>query len=121
MASVLLSEDDPTLVGLDFATRSWEIAGVDTWIAEFSVFDDGRIDQVTGWSATGLVEPSVIPEFFEHFRALRNLGHIGGITWLNKVGWTGLDDSDPNLKDGRWDSDIVDESVRSWWIAEMER
>lgn len=119
MAAFALSQDDPSLAGRDFATRSWETAGLKTWIAEFSVWDDRRVDANTGWIATGLEEPDVIEEFFEHYRNMRRTGLLGGITWLNKNGFTSRTMQLEDVKDGRWDGPHVDPMVRDWWIDEV--
>jgi len=119
MAVFALSQEDPWLAGLDFATRSWEEAGLKTWIAELSVWDDGRVDPITGWTATGLTEPGVIEGFFEHYRNMRRTGLLGGITWLNKAGFTSRNMHLEDAKDGRWDGAHVDDQVRAWWLDEV--
>jgi len=119
MAVFALSRERPELEGRDFASRAWAEAGLKTWIAEFSVWDDGRVDPVTGWTATGLGDPGVVPHFFEHYRNLRASGLLGGITWLNKDDWTGKDSRIEDVKDGRWDSPHVHPAVRAWWLDEV--
>jgi len=101
---------------LDFASRAREATGLRTWIVEFSVFADNREDPDTGWEATALREPSVIPEFFEHYRAMRENGHIAGITWYNaNFSFAG------GPIDGRWDADHTHPEVRDWWLSEVTR
>lgn len=100
--------------GLDFASRAWNRTGRKTWVVEFSVFADGREDPETGWKATGLREPSVIPAFFEHYRTMRSNGHIAGITWYNaNFSFAG------GPIDGRWDAIHTHPDVKDWWLAEI--
>lgn len=99
--------------GLDFASRAREAIGKRTWIAEFSIFADNRTDPDTGWKATALREPSVIPEFFEHYRTMRKSGNIAGVTWYNATfSFAG------GPIDGRWDASQTHPEVRQWWISE---
>ena len=99
---------------LDFASRAWQATGKKTWIVEFCIFADNRIDPDTGWEATALRDRSAIPEFFEHYRAMRNNGHIAGITWFNT---TFSFDGGPI--DGRFDAPQTDPEVFNWWMNEV--
>lgn len=100
--------------GLDFASRAWKATGKRTWIAEFSIFADNRIDPDTGWKATALREPSVIPEFFEHYRTMIENGHIAGVNWYNATfSFAG------GPIDGRWDAEHTHSEVAAWWISEI--
>lgn len=100
--------------GMDIASRIARATGKRTWVAEFSVFADGREDPETGWVARGLRHPSVIPEFFEHYRSMRERGNIVGITWFNTTfSFAG------GPIDGRWDAPHVDPDVRAWWLSEV--
>jgi len=100
--------------GLDFASRAWEATGKRTWIVEMSVFADGRVDPDTGWRATALRDPSVIPEFFEHYRTMPSNGHVAGVTWYNaSFSFAG------GPIDGRFDADHTHPDVAAWWKEEV--
>lgn len=101
---------------LDFASRAWKATGKKTWVVEFSIFADGREDPSTGWKATGLRYPSVIPNFFEHYRTMRANGHIAGITWFN----TTFEFAGGPI-DGRWDAPHTHPDVAAWWKSEVTR